>query len=168
MPNKKNVDAVKALEDKIKQSQNLVVTGYQGLSTVELGELRDKLTATSCKYEIVKNALKNVGLEEFAKYFTGPTAIAFHKGDPSTLSKTIVEFSKKNEKLKIIAGWLDGKLLTDKEIKNLASLPSREALLTKIAVMLKMPIHQIATVLNAPLQKLAQLLQAVSDQKAKA
>ena len=87
---------------------------------------------------------------------------------PSSLSKALVEFSKGNEKLKIIAGYLGGKLLTEKEIKTLASLPSKEVLLTKIAVLLKMPIQQIATVLNAPIQKLALVLKSLEQQKAKA
>src|SRR5258706_3931748 len=131
MPNKQNVESVKALEAKFKASPNLVVTTYQGLTTPELNSLREKLKPLNSEYNIVKNtltaiALKNVGLEEFAKHFTGPTAVAFQKGDPISLSKIVVEFAKNNEKLKIVAGYLDGKILTDKEIRVLASLPSRE------------------------------------------
>ena len=67
-----------------------------------------------------------------------------------------------------IAGYLGGKLLSDKEIKILASLPSREVLLTKIAVMLNMPMQRVATVLNAPIQKLAGVLKSLEQEKAKA
>ena len=123
-------------------------------------------------YSVVKNtvtaiALKNIGLEEFAKHFTGPTALAFQKGDPAALSKAVVDFAKTNDKLKIVAGYLDGKLLTDKQIKILASLPSREVLLSMIAMVLNSPIQKLAVVLNAPMQKLAGVLKALEAAKAK-
>ncbi len=173
MPNKKNQEQVKQLEEKIKDFPNLVVTTYQGLATPELDDLRSKLKPLGCEYSIVKNTLTRIslekaGLNEFAKYFTGPTAVAFHKGDAAGLAKVVVEFAKSNEKLKILAGFLSGKVLTDKEVKILATLPSREVLLTKIAVMLNSPMQKIATVLNAPIQKLALVLKSLEQQKAKA
>ena len=173
MPNKKNIEGVKALEEKLKGSPNFVVTNYQGLATPELNDLRAKLKPLNSEYGIVKNtltriALKNVGLEKFADYFTGPTAVAFQKGDPAALSKIIVEFSKSNEKLKIVAAYLGGRILTDKEVKILATLPSREVLITTIAILLNSPMQRIATVLNAPIQKLALVLKSLELEKAKA
>jgi large subunit ribosomal protein L10 len=172
MPNKKNVESVKSLEEKLKASPNLVLTTYQGLTTPEINNLRVKLKPLQSEYNIVKNtltsiALKNIGLEEFAKFFTGPTAVAFQKGDPIALSKTIVEFAKTSDKFKIVAGYLDGKILSEKEIRILASLPSREVLLAKIAIMLNTPMQRIATVLNAPMQKLAGLIKALEEKKGK-
>ena len=173
MPNKKNIESVKALEEKLKQRPNLVATSYQGLTTPELNDLRAKLKPLNSVYGVVKNtltriALKNIGLEKFADHFTGPTAIAFQKGDPAALSKVIVEFSKINEKFKIVAGYLDGRLLTDKEVRMLASLPSREALITTIAILLHSPMQKMAAVLSAPIQKLAGLLKALELEKGKA
>ena len=173
MPNKQNIESVKALEEKLKASGNLVVTNYQGLSTPELNDLRAKLKPLKAEYVVVKNtltriALKNIGLEEFAKHFTGPTAMAFQTGDPASLSKIFVEYAKTNDKLKIVAGYLAGKILTDKEVKILATLPSRERLLTMIAIVLNSPMQRVATVLNAPIQKLAGVLKALEQQKAKA
>ncbi len=173
MPNKKNVESVADLEKKLKESPNLVLTGYMGLKTPELNDLRSKLKPLNSEYSVVKNtltkiALKNIGLEEFSKHFNGPTALAFQKGDPVSLAKIIMEFAKTNEKFKIIAGYLDGKMLTEKEIKILATLPSREVLITKIAIMLNSPMQRVATVLNAPIQKLAGLIKALEQQKAKA
>ena len=173
MPNKKNIESVKALEEKLKKNPNLVVTSFQGLTTPELNDLRSKLKPLNSEYGIVKNtltriALKNIGLEKFADYFTGPTAVAFQKGDPAALSKVIVAFSKTNEKFKIVAGYLGGRILTDKEIRILATLPSREVLIAKIAIMLSSPMQRIATVLNAPIQKLASVLRSLEQQKAKA
>jgi large subunit ribosomal protein L10 len=172
MPNQKNQDGVKALEAKLKEFPNLLLTGYQGLTTPELAGLRAKLAPLGSEYSVVKNtltriALKNAGLEDFAKFFTGPTALAFQKGDPAQLSKAVVEYAKGSEKLKILAGWLDGKLLTEAEIKKLATLPSREVLLTMLAVSLNSPMQKLAVVLNAPTQKLAQLLSALAAKKAK-
>lgn len=172
MPNKKNIETVKHLEEKFKSTPNLVLTTYQGLSTPELNDLRAKLKPLNSEYSVVKNtvtsiALKNIGLEEFAKHFRGPTALAFQKGDPAALSKAVVEFAKTNDKLKIVAGYLDGKLLTEKQIKILATLPSREALLAMVATVLNAPIQKLAVVLNAPIQKLAGVLKALEQAKAK-
>ncbi|OGR88390.1 MAG: 50S ribosomal protein L10 [Elusimicrobia bacterium RIFCSPLOWO2_01_FULL_60_11] len=172
MPNKKNIETVKQLEEKFKNTPNLLLTTYQGLTTPQLNELRAKLKPLNSAYSVVKNtvtaiALKNIGLEEFAKHFTGPTALAFQKGDPAALSKAVVDFAKTNDKLKIVAGYLDGKLLTDKQIKILASLPSREVLLSMIAMVLNSPIQKLAVVLNAPMQKLAGVLKALEAAKAK-
>ena len=168
MPNKKNIETVKQLEEKFKNTPNLLLTTYQGLTTPQLNELRAKLKPLNSAYSVVKNtvtaiALKNIGLEEFAKHFTGPTALAFQKGDPAALSKAVVDFAKTNDKLKIVAGYLDGKLLTDKQIKILASLPSREVLLSMIAMVLNSPIQKLAVVLNAPMQKRAGVLKAHRD-----
>lgn len=172
MPNKKNIETVKQLEEKFKNTPNLVLTTYQGLSTPELNDLRAKLKPLNSEYSVVKNtvtsiALKNIGLEEFAKHFRGPTALAFQKGDPAALSKAVVEFAKTNDKLKIVAGYLDGNLLTDKQIKILATLPSRETLLAMIAMVLNSPIQKLAVALNAPMQKLAGVLKALEQAKAK-
>ncbi len=171
MPSKENIEAIKKLEEKLKEHPNLVVTIYQGLKTPELNDLRSKLRPLGCEYSVVKNsltqiALKNIGLESFAKYFSGPTAVAFQKGDPATISKTMVEFAKSNEKFKIVAAYLSGEILDEKQIKVLATLPSKQVLLTKIAIVLNQPIQQIATVLNAPIQKLAIVLKALEQKNA--
>lgn len=171
MPNQKNQESIKKLEEKIKERPNLVVTGYQGLTTPELNELRAKLKPVGCEYSIVKNtltriSLKNAGLEDFAKYFTGPTAVAFQKGDAASVAKAVVEFSKSNEKLKIIAGYLAGRILSEKEVKVLATLPSRQVLLTQIAISLNSPLQSLATVLNAPIQKLAMVLKSLEQKQA--
>jgi large subunit ribosomal protein L10 len=173
MPNQKNIDSVKQLEIKLKSTPNLIVTKYVGMSTPDLNGLRDKLRPLKCEYNVMKNtltriALKNAGIEEFAKYFSGPTAVAFHTGDPCALSKAIMDYAKTNEKLQVLAGYLDGKILTDKQIKAMAGLPSREVLLAQLAATLNAPIQQIAVVLNAPIQKLALVLKSLEQQKAKA
>ena len=67
-----------------------------------------------------------------------------------------------------VAAYLDGKVLTDKQVKMLASLPSREALIAQVAILLNQPIQKIATVLNAPILKLALVLKSLEEQKAKA
>ena len=173
MPNQKKVTAVQELEEKLKRYPNLLATAYQGLTTPELNDIRAKLKPLGGQYSIVKNtftkiALTKMGLEEFSKNFTGPVAMAFHQGDPAALSKVLSEYSKTNEKLKILSGYLDGRVLSAKEIAILATLPSREVLLTKVAICLNQPMQRLATVLNAPIQKLAQLLKAVEQQKAAA
>jgi large subunit ribosomal protein L10 len=80
MPTQKKQQMVEALGEKLKDTNGVILTEYQGMTVSEISELRAKLRALSCEYTVVKNtlasiALKNLGMEEFAKKFTGPTLL---------------------------------------------------------------------------------------------
>ena len=91
MPRKEKEIIVDDLSDKIKNSGAIVLTDFQGLTVAELSELRSKLRPLKCEYKVIKNtlsrlALKKAGVENFEKYFKGPTAVAIQKGDPVSAS----------------------------------------------------------------------------------
>jgi large subunit ribosomal protein L10 len=123
-----------------------------------------------CEYKVVKNtlskiALKEAGLEEFAKHFEGPTAIAFENGDTVGPAKVLIDYSKEHAKLKVKAGLLGTKILSFNEIKSLASLPSREVLIGKMLGTLKAPMYNLVNVLQAVPRNMVYVLEAIRKQR---
>ena len=105
-----------------------MIAQYQGLNVNELDELRKQLREKGILFKITKNritkiAIKETPVKDLEKYFSGPTAAAL-SSDPITTAKILTKFSKSHEKLKIIAGFMDGKVLDQKEVAIIATLPS--------------------------------------------
>ena len=170
MPRKEKELIVKGLSDTMKTMSGVVVTDYQGLTVAEISELRAKLRPLKCEFKVLKNtlsrlALKDAGIEGFEEHFNGPTALAIEKGDPISVSKVLIDFTKDHAKLKLKAGLLGKKVLTPADIKSLAALPSREVLVAKLLGTMNAPITSFVRVLNAVPNSLVYVLEAVRKQK---
>ena len=113
----------------------------------------------SQKNRIAKIALKGSKAEKLEKFFKGPTAIACSK-DPITLAKTLVTFSKNNEKLKILGGIMDEKLLEPADVAHIATLPTLSEARAKIVGILIAPAQKIMSILLAPSVKIVNLVHA--------
>ncbi|MCB2009532.1 MAG: 50S ribosomal protein L10 [Geminicoccaceae bacterium] len=149
-------------------SSVVVVTHYMGLSVPEVTGLRGQLREAGAAFRVTKNtlarrAIKGTAFENLDAYFTGPTAIGF-SNDPVAAPKVLAEFAKKNEKLKIIGGGLDGSLLDETQVKALAELPSLDELRARILSLLNTPATRIAGILQAPGGQIARVLKAHADQ----
>ena len=99
--------------------------------------------------------------KELEKYFTGPTAAAL-SSDPITTAKILTKFAKSHDKLKIVAGFMDGKVLDQKEVAIIATLPSLEEARAKIVGILSSPAQKLVSILLAPGSKIANLARAKS------
>lgn len=158
--------AVKELAEEFKNSPAAVLTEYRGLTVAQLKQLRRSLGADT-NYAVVKNTLtsiaaKEAGVDAFTdEQLSGPSAIAFIKGDPVEAAKGLREFAKENPQLIVKAGYLDGKPLSSEEISKLADLESREVLLGKLAGAFKASLFQAAYVFNAPLAQAARAVDAL-------
>ncbi|MEL6963925.1 MAG: 50S ribosomal protein L10 [Pseudomonadota bacterium] len=146
----------------------VVVTHFQGLSVAELTELRRSMGDAGAKFRVTKNRLAKIALAEtsfspIGDLFTGPTAIAYSE-DPVAAPKAAVDFAKKNEKLVVIGGGLDGNLLSADQVKSLASLPSLDELRAKLIGLLNTPAQRIASVLQAPAGQVARVISAHAEQ----
>jgi large subunit ribosomal protein L10 len=162
---------VKDLTEKMMHNNGVIVTQYQGMTVAELSDLRAKLRTHKCEYTVVKNtlgtiALKNAGLETFAQYFEGPTALAIENGDPVASAKVILDFTKEHAKLKIRAGLLGTKVLTTAEVMALAALPSKEVLIAKMLGSLQSPITGFVNVLQGTIRKFVYVLDSIEKQQA--
>jgi len=163
--------AVAEIVDSFNDSAGAVLTEYRGLTVKQLQELRRSL-GENANYAVVKNTLaklaaKDAGIEGFNDLLSGPTAIAFIKGDVVEAAKGLRDFAKANPTLVIKGGVLDGKPLDAKEVAKLADLESREVLLGKLAGAMLASLSQAVYLLNAPIAQAARLagaLQAKAEQ----
>ena len=157
--------AVAEIAESFSESAGAVLTEYRGLTVKELQDLRRSLGANA-NYAVVKNTLaklaaKEAGIEGFDELLTGPTAIAFIKGDVVEAAKGLRDFAKANPALVIKGGVLDGNILEPAEIAKLADLESREVLLGKLAGAMLASLSQAVYLLNAPLSQAARLAGAL-------
>ncbi|MFC5731100.1 MULTISPECIES: 50S ribosomal protein L10 [Nocardioides] len=157
--------AVAEIAESFSESAGAVLTEYRGLTVKELQDLRRSLGANA-NYAVVKNTLaklaaKEAGIDGFEDLLTGPTAIAFIKGDVVEAAKGLRDFAKANPTLVIKGGVLDGNLLDPAEIGKLADLESREVLLGKLAGAMLASLSQAVYLLNAPLAQAARLAGAL-------
>ena len=163
--------AVAEIVESFNDAAGAVLTEYRGLTVKQLQELRRSLGANA-NYAVVKNTLaklaaKDAGIDGFDDLLTGPTAIAFIKGDVVEAAKGLRDFAKANPTLVIKGGVLDGKPLDAKEVAKLADLESREVLLGKLAGAMLASLSQAVYLLNAPIAQAARLagaLQAKAEQ----
>ncbi|KRA30877.1 MULTISPECIES: 50S ribosomal protein L10 [unclassified Nocardioides] len=157
--------AVAEIAEAFSESAGAVLTEYRGLTVKELQNLRRSL-GENASYAVVKNTLAKLaaneaGITGFDDLLTGPTAIAFIKGDVVEAAKGLRDFAKANPTLVIKGGVLDGNLLDAAEIGKLADLESREVLLGKMAGAMLASLSQAVYLLNAPLAQVARLAGAL-------
>jgi large subunit ribosomal protein L10 len=157
--------AVAEIVDSFNDAAGAVLTEYRGLTVKQLQELRRSL-GENAHYAVVKNTLaklaaKDAGIDGFDDLLTGPTAIAFIKGDVVEAAKGLRDFAKANPTLVIKGGVLDGKPLDAGEVAKLADLESREVLLGKLAGAMLASLSQAVYLLNAPLAQVARLAGAL-------
>jgi large subunit ribosomal protein L10 len=145
--------AVAELTEDFRTSTATVLTEYRGLTVTSMKKLRRALGAET-KYSVVKNTLtkiaaKDAGVDLSADLLTGPSAIAFIKGDPIAAAKSMRDFAKENPLLVIKGGIYEGKSITPAELMELANLESREVLLAKLAGAMKGSFAKAARIIDA-------------------
>jgi len=145
--------AVAELAEDFRTANATVLTEYRGLSVTSMKELRRAL-GTTTKYSVVKNTLtkiaaKDAGVEIADDLLSGPSAVAFIKGDPIDAAKSLRDFAKENPFLVIKGGFYEGKSVTPAEIMQLANLESREVLLAKLAGAMKGSFAKAARIFDA-------------------
>lgn len=147
------VSAVDEITTDFNESTAAVLTEYRGLTVAKLKELRRALGADT-KFSVVKNTLtgiaaKEAGIDAFEGQLSGPTAIAFIKGDAVAAAKSLTDFAKANPKLIIKTGIFEGKALEASEVVALAALESRELQLSRVAAVLRAPMSALARTADA-------------------
>jgi large subunit ribosomal protein L10 len=153
MPNAEKIAKVAALKERIQGAEALLLTEYRGLSVHDATELRRALSEQA-RFAIVKNTLMvraaaDAGVAELEALLEGPTAVAFVQGDVVATAKKVVDAAKKFPALVIKGGYMDGKVLSAAEAQSLATLESREAMLSRVAGMLKAEMTRAASMFEA-------------------
>ena len=149
---------------------NALVLSFQGLTVEKDWELRRALEKAELNYRVVKNTLGKIAvegtpLESVKDHFVGMTAIAYSKTYPVGLAKVLSKFAKENAQLKFKAGVVEGRVINVKDVDALASLPSKEELISKLMFLLNSPAQRIAIAVNGVARNLAVVIKQIADQK---
>ena len=145
----KKQEEVSILAEKIKNAKLVILTDYRGITVQDVTELRANFRKSNSEYTVIKNniirrALAECKIEGLDDVLVGPTAILMDDNDYLAPAKTLYNYIKKNDSYKIKGAILEGKVISVEEIIELAKLPSREELLSKLAGSLLGTISKLA------------------------
>ncbi|MBA2380292.1 MAG: 50S ribosomal protein L10 [Blastocatellia bacterium] len=158
-----------ALTESLQTAKSAMVVSFKGVSVAKDQEFRNSLREAGAKYQVVKNtlariAVKGTDYEQATEYLKGVTAIAWTENDPVVLSKAVSKFMKDNaDTYTFKTGVVDGKLVDLSQVTNIASLPSKEELISKLLFVLNAQAQRIVTVINAVPRDLAVVIKQIGD-----
>jgi large subunit ribosomal protein L10 len=163
-------ESVAELTSRLKASSTAVLADYRGMTVGQMRDLRSKLRDGGIEMVVVKNTLarraaKAAGYEPLAGELVGPIAMLFAADDVSAPARILNDFIRANRKMVIKGGLLEGQVVRAETVVELADLPSREILLSRLLGAMQAPLGNLASVLQAPLSKFARTLDAVRAQK---
>jgi large subunit ribosomal protein L10 len=163
---------IEEVSAEVAKAQSIVIAEYRGLDVASVTVLRKTARESGVYLRVLKNSLARravagTAFEPLAEQLTGPLIYGI-SADPVAAAKVLAGFAKSNDKLVIKAGALPNSLLNQEGVKALATMPSREELLSKLLGTMQAPIAQFVRTLNEVPTKFARGLAAVRDQKAAA
>jgi large subunit ribosomal protein L10 len=155
---------------RLKATSTAVLADYRGMTVGQMRDLRTRLRGGGVEMIVVKNTLarraaKAAGYEPLSAELAGPIAMLFAAEDVSAPARILNEYIRANRKMVIKAGLLEGQVIKADAVTELADLPSREILLSRLLGAMQAPLGNLASVLQAPLTKFARTIEAVRSQK---
>jgi large subunit ribosomal protein L10 len=148
------------LKTELAKVSTVILTTFQGITVEEDTKLRRAVQAAGGKYEVVKNTLAELAgagtpAEGVLKNLKGTHSIAYTQTDPVALAKALTKIAKDVPAFQFKSGVVEGRVISISEIKQLADMPSKEELISKIMFLLNAPAQRIAMALNALPRNLA-------------
>ena len=142
----------------IKSAQSVVLVDYRGLTVEQDTQLRKELREAGVAYKVYKNtmmnfAFKGTDFEGLAPYLEGPSAMAYSETDATAPARVLAQFAKTAKQLEIKAGVVEGTVYDADGIAKIASIPSREVLLSKLLGSMMTPVTNFARVMNQLAEK---------------
>lgn len=168
---KNDLDALKKEFEKV---ESLFVTGYEKIKVSQDNDLRKVVRESGAKYKVVKNNIAEIAAEgtaaqEVLKNLRGMTSIAYTYDDPVALAKVLTAYAKTNPLFTFKAGLVQGRVIDVKAIAELAALPSKEEIFSKLLYVINAPAQRLVTTINAVGRDLAVVIdQGVQENKFKA
>lgn len=162
---------LEALTEQFQKAKAAMLVGFKGMTVPKDQELRNQLREAGVSYEVVKNTLarkaaEGTPIEQAADQFKGVTAIALSQQDPVGLSKAITKFTKANPDIfSFKVGIVEGKVVELRDVEAIASLPSKEELISKLMFLVNAPAQRLATVTSAVARNLAIVVDQIRAQK---
>jgi large subunit ribosomal protein L10 len=173
MARPEKIARMESIKESFLANQVVFLTDFTGLSVEEIGDLRSSLREKGAEYKVLKNtltllAIKDTDYEGLAPFLVGPVAAAFTSGDAMDIAKELVAYARQNPKLKLKAGYMEGRVLDANAVRGIATLPPREVLLARVVGSIQSPIYSLHSVLSGPYRKLTYVLRSVTDSKSEA
>lgn len=154
------------IKEKFSKMASAVMTDFRGLDVESMTSLRDEFRKVGVDYKVVKNKLLGIATQEegfqpeLLPYLKEPTAVAWSYDDPSSSAKVIVDFAKKNDKLKIKCAVLDGDVLDEQGVIALSKMPGKNELLATLLATFMEPATGFVRLLQAAPTNFVYLLDA--------
>ncbi len=153
------------VEKHLKKSDYVILANFTGVTVADVAVLREKLAAEKAEFHVVKNsslrvAAKALGLPDIESVLTGPTAVIVGGKNSAGVAKILKQFFKDKQKLSVKAGVLGKKLITAKQVEQLADMPSMEVMRSQFLGLLNQPAGMFVRIINAVPQSMVNILQA--------
>ncbi|MCA1626091.1 MAG: 50S ribosomal protein L10, partial [Acidobacteria bacterium] len=160
-----------AITERLNNSKSAMIIGFSKLTVNKDQEFRNQLRDAGAEYQVVKNTLARIAVkgtpyENASEYFKGVTGIAWTENDAVVLSKAVSKFVKENADIYTFkAGIVEGRVVDAKQVESIASLPSKEVLISKLMFVLNAQAQRIVTVINAVPRNLAVVVKLIGEAK---
>ena len=173
MSNENKIKIIKDVEEKFKSSSGLYFTKYTGMNVSQATELRKNFRENNVEYKVTKNTLTkiaaaNAGFDsaKIESFLQGQIGIAYSNSDPTAPAKVIKAFKKDNEDcLEVVGLIFEGEFFESEKYTELADLPSKEELLTKLVVGLNSPMTNFSSTLGSVMSKMVSVLGSLKNKK---
>jgi len=163
---KQKEEFIQDLEEKVKRQKSMVFVNFAGLKVDDITDLRKKMKKENCELKVAKKTLlslvfrrNNIDVDP-RKDFKGEIALGFSYEDPIAPFRIIYRFSKENENLKILGGFID-KIISSEEAIEIGQLPDRDSIIVKLLGSLKSPVARFVSVLEGNIKGLIFCLKAI-------
>lgn len=172
MPTAAKQGTINDIVDELGKIQGAIVTDYRGLTVDQISKLRRRLRPVGGKYVVVKNTLLKIamnqqGLPDLGGMLEGPSAVLFAEGDPVEATKVLTAFVKdlRKDTPKIKGGFLGSRVMNEKDVANLATLPPREQILANLVGTMQTPVSNVVSIMGAVLQNLVGTIEAYQQKQ---
>nr|WP_274703137.1 50S ribosomal protein L10 [Thermodesulfovibrio thiophilus] len=163
---------VEEISQRLAKAKSFILTDFQGLTVAEISDLRQKIKESGGEYRVCKNTLLGIALkdapfkEHLKSSLEGCTGVVFGYDDPVVIVKKALDFSEKNEKLKLKQGVVEGNVYSAAELKEISKLPSKNVLLGMLVGAMSSPLTKMAYAMQAVNTKLLYALESLKNKKA--
>jgi large subunit ribosomal protein L10 len=173
VPTPQKEEILKDTQERIADVRGFYLADFSGLTVESITRLRKQCRDQGVQFRVIKNTLLRRafnarGITELDAYLKGNTGLVFSPSSETAPAKILADFAKENEKLKVKAAVLDGRLFDGKAVARLAALPSREVLLSQVLSTFIAPMTQFLAAVNAALATPANMADALHREKSKA
>jgi large subunit ribosomal protein L10 len=166
----KKAEQIEKLNSDLQKASSMIVGTFSKLTVAKDFELRKTIRTAGARYQVVKNTLasragEGTKVAEALKSLKGVTSIAYTAGDPVALAKALSKYVEENPEFTFKTGILEGRVISTKEIKALATMPSKEEIYSKLLFLINAPAQRLVTVMNAVGRDLAVVISQGVEKK---